>query len=465
MFFAHIYTPGLAHSSYVLGGERGCLVVDPARDIDRYLDQAKAWSKPIIGIIETHLHADFVSGHLELASRTGATIYAPKSAQCVFPHIALADGEEVTVDSFRIKMLETPGHTPEGAVFVVSDLSRGPEPCLALTGDTLLVGDVGRPDLFPDIKHDLARKLYRSIGRLAGLGDNVEVYPAHGMGSLCGRQLSAKLWTTLGTERLHNYALQIGTEDEFVTALLSGMPEAPDHFARCSEINRQGPRLLAELPQPKAVPPAEFWSLAEEGHVVVDTRDQLAYAGAHVPGSYALSLRGNFATFAGWVLPPDRPLLLVLENPSDLSAALTGLRRVGLDHVTGYLAGGMTAWANAGLPSHNLESIGVRELKQRHEAGALSIIDTRLRSEYDAGHIAGSVHIAAPDTRHEHPALGDDGAPLAVICNTGNRSVLAASLLRRRGLRQVINVIGGTTAWQAAGFALTAPAEGSGPHD
>lgn len=464
MHFAHIYTPGLAHTSYLIAGDRSCLVVDPARDVDRYLEQARAWDKPITGVIETHLHADFISGHLELRRLTGATIYAPAAARCRFEHVALEDGHEITVDSLRLQMLDTPGHTPEGAVFIVADLTRGAQPCLVFTGDTLLVGDVGRPDLFPDRQHQLARQLYASLKRLDPLGDHLEVYPAHGMGSLCGRQLSAKLWTTLGNERRHNYALRIGSEPEFVTAMLTDMPEAPDHFARCSAVNQVGPAIVADLPPPRALTPAEFWRLAQEGHLVVDTRDQLAVAGAHVPGSFAVSLRGNFATFAGWVVPPDRPLLLVLETPADLPAALTGLRRVGHDQVVGYLAGGMTAWAEAGLPAGHFESIGVVELKQRYDAGQVAIIDTRLRSEYQGGHVAGSAHVAAPDTRRDHPALLPDRT-LAILCNTGNRSILAASLLRRRGFQKVINVIGGTTAWRAAGYQLTPPAEGTTGHE
>lgn len=464
MFFSHIYTPGLAHSSYIIGGEESCIVVDPARDVDRYIKQARAWGKPIKAIIETHLHADFVSGHLELQKLTGAEIYAPRVANCEFPHTALADGEEFTHDSFKIKMIETPGHTPEGGVFVVADLTRGPEPCLVFTGDTLLIGDVGRPDLFPDIKDRLAKDLFASLRRIEDLGDSLEVYPAHGMGSLCGRQLSAKLWSSLGTERIHNYAMVIRSEDEFIQALLTGMPEAPDHFARCSEINRRGPAIVADLPAPRAIEPAEFWRLVKGGHVVVDTRDQLAFAGAHIQEAYALSLKGNYATFAGWVLPPDKPLLLVLEQTGDLDAALLGLRRVGLDRVEGYLAGGMTAWANEGLPADHLPSLAVPELKELYDAGEVAIIDTRLRSEYDRGHIEGSVHIAAPDVRHDHPALRQDQT-LAIVCNTGNRSVLAASLLRQRGFAHVANVIGGTTAWSKAGYALTNPAPGAVAHD
>jgi hydroxyacylglutathione hydrolase len=463
MYFAQIYTPGLAHSSYVLGGDRECLVVDPSRDVNRYIEQAKAWGKPITAIVETHLHADFISGHMDLQRLTGATIYAPAVARCQFDHVALNDGQEFVVDTFRLQILETPGHTPEGAVFVVADLTRGPEPCLVFTGDTLLVGDVGRPDLFPDIKEQLAHQLYRSIQRLMGLGDHLEVYPAHGMGSLCGRQLSAKLWSTLGVEKQHNYALRLSAKEEFVEALLTAMPEAPDHFARCSAINQTGPTVVADLPVPAALSPRDFWQLAQQGHLIVDTRDQLAIAGAHVPESFAVSLRGNYATFAGWVVPPDRPILLVLETPADLPAALLGLRRVGLDSVAGYLAGGMTAWANAGLPAGHFESIGVVELKQRHDAGELVIIDTRLRSEFDSGYVPGSAHVAAPDCRYDHPALRPDRT-LAVICNTGNRSVLAASLLRRRGFQRVINVIGGTTAWEAAGYPLTAPVAGGAVH-
>lgn len=458
MFFANVYTPGLAHSSYIMGGEGACVVVDPARDVSGYIEQAKRWDRPITAVILTHLHADFVAGHLELAQTTGAKIYAPAAANCVFEHHAVADGQEFTVDSFRFRMLLTPGHTPEGAVFVVSDLSRGPEPCLVFTGDTLLVGDVGRPDLFPDQKEQLAGDLYKSLGRLGDLPDRLEVYPAHGMGSLCGRQLSAKLWSTLGNERRHNYALRIAGAEEFATALLNEMPEAPDHFARCSEINRRGPTLIADLPEPAALEAAAFAEAVDDGHVVVDTRDQLAFAGAHVPGSFALSLQGNFATFAGWVLPPDRPLLLVLESAADLAPALKGLRRVGLDRVTGYLKGGMTAWVQSGRAAAQVKTITVPELKTEHDQGKLKIVDTRLYKEHLAGHIEGSVHIPAPDLRRAHPAL-DPGRSTAVICKTGNRSVLAASILKQRGFAAVANVVGGMTAWEAAGYPQVVPSE------
>lgn len=461
MNFAQQYTQGLAHCSYMMAGEKACLVIDPARDVDQYIAQARSWGKPITAILETHLHADFVSGHIELSRLTGATIYAPVTANCEYPHIALHDGEELVIDTFRIVTIQTPGHTPDGACYVVSDLTRGPEPCLVFTGDTLLIGDVGRPDLFPEQKEKLAEQLFLSLSKLEALGDNVEVYPAHGAGSLCGRALSAKLWSTMGNERLHNYALRFKSRDSFKEALLEGMPEAPDHFSRCSEINRRGPAPITELPRPKAIAPKEFAKLVASGnHSVVDVRDQLPFAGAHIRGAYALSLRGNFATFSGWVLPPDRPMLLVLDTDADLTPALAGLRRVGMDNVVGYLAGGMTAWANAGLDTLWLESISVPELNRRIGAGHVTVVDTRLRSEYDAGHISGALHIAAPDLRHDHPGIDRDDL-VAVLCSTGNRSVLGASLLLQRGFTRVANVVGGMTAWQSAGFPVEAPAEGA----
>ena len=452
MEFKQVYIPGLAHCSYVIGGRTSCIVVDPARDIHQYVEIAAALGLPITGIIETHLHADFVSGHLELASRTGATIYISDQAQASFEHCAVSDGEVIKHDTLLIKMIATPGHTPEGAVFLVSDLERGPEPAMVFTGDTLLIGDAGRPDLFPELKEQLAADLYWSLRKIEIIGDHVEVYPAHGAGSLCGKSLSSKLSSTIGTERMYNPALQLQPQENFTNTFLSGMLEAPDHFRRCSEINRQGPSLLAKLSQPIGYAPYEFLQLLESGHVVVDSRDQLPFAAAHIPGAYGLSLQGNFATFCGWVLPPDKPLLLVLESLDDLSRALQGLHSVGMDNVVGYLEGNMTAWAASGLKTARLESISTMELKERLDQDELILIDTRLQSEWDEMHIANSIHAPVHDVRTRYAEwMGDK--PAAFICNTGSRSLLAASLmLKYSGMINVINVIGGTDAWVNIGF-------------
>ena len=452
MEFKQIFTPGLSHCSYVIGGRNACIVVDPSREVTQYLEIAKSFRLPIKGIIETHLHADFVSGHIELAKITGAKIYISAKAKAEYEHYKISDQEEITFDKMRIKMIDTPGHTPESSVFIFSDLERGEKPALVFTGDTLLIGDAGRPDLFPDIKEELASKLYCSLQSIAKIGDHVEVYPAHGAGSLCGKVLSSKLSSTIGTERMYNAALQIHPEEEFVKSFLEGMPEAPDHFSRCSEINRKGAPATTSLPKPVAYKPKEFLKIAQSGSVIVDTRDQLPFGAAHIPGAYGLSLRGNFATFAGWVLPPDKPLLLVLETPGDASAALKGLHSVGLDNVIGYLDGGMNAYSQSGLKTSRLDSISVSELKERFDKNELLIVDTRLKSEYDAGHVENSIHAPAPDVRKRFSEFMGN-KPVAFICNTGNRSLLASSLmLNLSGKKDVINVIGGTSAWINLGF-------------
>ncbi len=452
MEFKQIYTPGLAQCSYVIGGKNACVVVDPMRDVKPYLDIAASFGLPIKGIIETHLNADFVSGHVELRELTGATIYITKQANAAFEHCAVRDEEEFVIDTLLFKMLDTPGHTPDCSVYVVSDLERGREPALAFTGDTLLVGDAGRPDLFPDIKEELASKLYKSLRRIEQLPDNIELYPAHGAGSLCGRALSSKLSSTIGTEKLHNPAILMHPENNFIKSFLEGMPEAPDHFSRCSEINRKGAPAVSKLPKPAGYAPEDFLKLSRSGYAVVDTRDQLAFASAHVPGAYGLSLKGNFATFSGWVLPPDKPLLLVLDSQNDLPAVLRALYNVGLDNVAGYLAGGMAAYAASGLETARIESISVTEARRRFETGEIYLVDTRLKSEWDTGHIQCTVHIPAPDVRKKYRDLMGN-KPVAFICNSGNRSLLASSLmLNLSGMKNVINVIGGTTAWIHLGY-------------
>ncbi len=455
MFFTQIFTPGLAHCSYVIGGKNECLVVDPARDVERYLEAAASFGLPITAVLETHLHADFVSGHLDLAQQTGARIYAPAAANCAFPHTAMQSGETFIFDTIAIQLLETPGHTPESSFFLVTDRERGNEPILAFSGDTLLVGDVGRPDLFPAQQNELAEKLYHSLHRIKELGDNVEIYPAHGMGSLCGRSLSAKLWTTMGTERRYNYALQLNTLEQFRKELLTGMPEVPDHFTRCSEINRLGPVPLGELAPPQPLHVREFARHLTEGAVIVDTRDYLSFAAAHIPGSFSVGLKGTFSTFAGWVIPPDRPLLLVNETEQEMPQVLTGLRRVGLDNVSGYLHGGMGEWINSGMETGHIEILNVSELQRLIKTtNSLVVLDNRLKKEWDEGHIKGTIHVPAPDVRHR-AAEWSTREPLVTLCNTSNRSILAASLLKQRGFEKVFNVIGGTTAWKAAAYPLT----------
>lgn len=453
MNLAQIYTPGLAQCSYVIGSGGKCVVVDPVRNIEPYLEQAKAFGMQIAGVLETHLHADFISGHMELAEKTGAKIYAPKIANCVFPHQALADGEEFTIENLRFQLIETPGHTPDSTVYVVTDLERGDEPVLVFTGDTLMVGDVGRPDLFPNKEEELAEKLFNSLKRLTVLPDHVEVYPAHGMGSLCGRALSAKLWSTIGTERRFNYALQHSTLEPFKKDLLTDMPAAPDHFARCSEINRKGPVLIQDMVKTEPYKAPDLAKALDNGYTVLDVRSYHSFAAVNIPGSYSISKYGNMATFAGWIIPPEAKLILVLEKEDDLREIKKSLYNVGLDHIAGYLEGAIESWVNAGLPVNSIETISVHQLRKWLENESPLVLDNRAKGEFEKGFIAGTTLAPTPDVRHRYKEWNAND-PVIVFCNTSNRAMTAASILKQKGFTRVINVLGGTNAWAAAGFPL-----------
>ncbi len=454
MHFAQIYTPGVAQCSYVIGSGKKCVVVDPVRNIEPYLEKAEEFNMEIAAVLETHLHADFVSGHMELAAKTGAQIYAPKVGNCTFPHHALEDEEEFTIENLRFKMLETPGHTPDCTVTVVTDLERGNEPVMVFTGDTLLVGDVGRPDLFPNREEELAEKLFNSIKRIKELPDHVEVYPAHGMGSLCGRALSAKLWSTIGIERKQNYALQHDDLEAFKEDLLTGMPAAPDHFARCTEINRQGPVLLRDTMKTDPLGPDDIAELIEkEGYSIVDVRNYQSFASAHIPGSFSISKYSNLPTFAGWIVPPEDKLILVMDHNDNLAAIKNSFYLVGLDNIAGYLEGFIESWINRGLPLDNIETMSVHKLRDLIDNYKVLALDTRALSEFEEAHIKETINVPTPDIRHRYTEW-DPEKPIIVFCNTGNRSMTAASLLKQRNFRRVFNVFGGTTAWSAAGYPM-----------
>jgi glyoxylase-like metal-dependent hydrolase (beta-lactamase superfamily II)/rhodanese-related sulfurtransferase len=458
MIIQPFFVNGLAHSSYLLGGAKTCAIIDPRRDVQVYLDTAKAMGLRITHILETHLHADFISGHMDLAEKTGAKIYAPKTGNCAFDHVALSEGGKFEIEDMELKIIETPGHTPEHIVYLVIDHSRGEEPAALFSGDTLFVGDVGRPDLFPDIAKELASKLFNSLQKLAKLSDFCEVYPAHGAGSLCGRAMSAKRTTTIGYEKKFNYAFQIKDVGKFIELLTTEMPEAPDHFSRCSDINRKGPALARNLPTLVSLDPLSFSKKTKEkSTVILDIRSYEAFGGHHIAGAYHIDFGGNFATFAGWVIPPDVNILLVAENGEQAAEAVVWLRRVGLDRATGYLDGGMYEWAKAGLPAEHVPQFSAEELSKRIIAGSkIGVVDVRAKREYMTGHIEGSINIPAPDLRKRHQGL-DTKAPIVVICNTGHRSSLGASILKQKGFKEVYNLAGGMTGYNAAGYGAECP--------
>lgn len=455
MLLKHFFLPKIAHSSYLLAGKKTCAVIDPRRDVDFYIDEARAQGVNITHILETHLHADFISGHMDLAEKTGARIYAPESAGCKFDHIPLREADEFEIEDMQIQVMEVPGHTPEHIAYVVIDKSRGKSPVGVFAGDVLFVGDVGRPDLFPDMADDLAGKLYHSLhGKLLELPDFCEVYPAHGAGSLCGRSMGAKWRSTIGYERRFNPALQIKDRQEFIRSLTTDMPPAPDHFSRCSDINRNGPQLISKLPPLAELRPDDFLArVHSQDTELLDVRSYAAFSGFHIPGSWHLDLNGNFPTFAGWVLPADKDIILVSDSFESGMEAVTWARRVGVDRITSILQGGMVAWATDGQKSDHIHLISTEKLYERINGGAdMVLVDTRAPAEFADSHIAGAVNIPAPELRTRHRELNPE-KPTYVICSTGNRSSLAASILKQHGFQEVYNVAGGMTGYSAAGHA------------
>ena len=459
MIIQPFFTKGIAHSSYLLGDLGSCAIVDPRRDIDIYIGAAKSLNMKITHILETHLHADFVSGHRDLAEKTGAEIYAPKSGECEFEHVGLSENDSFQIGNMVLSVFETPGHTPEHITYVVTNTARGKEPSCVFCGDTLFVGDVGRPDLFPGRAKELASSLFESLhSKLLTLPDFCEVYPAHGAGSLCGRAMGAKRSSTIGYEKLYNDALRIKDKDQFIESLTTNMPAAPDHFSRCSEINRKGPALIKSSYSLMPLDPLTFKSKIEtRSTVVLDIRSYEAFGGQHIPGAYHIDFGGNFATFAGWIIPPDKTILLVSESTKQAERAVIWLRRVGLDNTIGFLDGKMHVWVNAGLPTNHVNQLSAIELHNRITKGEEGIlVDVRAVSEFETRHIDGALNIPAPELRTRYKELDQD-RQITLICRSGHRSSLAASLLKQQGFKDVSSVAGGMSGYNAAGYIPECP--------
>ena len=451
MYFEQFYLGCLAHASYMLGSEGEAAVIDPQRDVDIYLKAADEQKLKIRHIFETHLHADFVSGHKELAARTGAKIYIGAKAGAAFPHIPLRDGFELQVGKIRIKALETPGHTPESTCLVITDEGKSPRPWAVLTGDTLFIGDVGRPDLSKTHSpQELAGMLYDSLhNKLLALSDDVLVYPAHGAGSLCGRNMRADRSSTIGTERLTNYALQIRSREEFIQQLTSNLPARPEYFLQDAEINREGAGALTDLPPLRALSPADLKSQMEHGVPALDVRPGDGFATGHVPGSINIALSGQFATWAGTVLGLDARPVLIADTEQQIEEARMRLARVGIEDVSGYLAGGLEEWKRAGFSVAEMPQLTVDELHSRLEDDGLRVLDVRREGEWQAGHLAHAEWWPLDKFKAALPQI-DKRAPLAVHCKSGYRSMIACSLLKHAGYENVTNVIGGFDAWQQA---------------
>jgi glyoxylase-like metal-dependent hydrolase (beta-lactamase superfamily II) len=455
VFFKQFYLGCLAQASYLIGSEGEAAVVDPRRDVDEYLGEAEAHGLRIRWVIETHLHADFVSGHRELAERTGAEVVFGARARAALPHRAVRDGEEIRLGRLRLRFLETPGHTPESICVVVLEDGEA-APALVLTGDTLFIGDVGRPDLAGGAEglgvRDMAGLLYDSLhGKLLPLPDEVLVYPAHGAGSLCGRNISSETVSTIGDQRRHNYALQPMPRERFVDMVTADLPEAPAYFPHDAALNREG---AAPLAARRLVPlaPEAVEAHLREGAVLLDVRDAAAYGAGHVPGALNVGLRGQFASWAGTLVDTGRPIVVAAEGEDEAGEALMRLARVGLENVAGHLAGGVEAWERSGRPVARLPQIAVDELRARlGSVPGLQVLDVRRAGEYAQGHVPGAVNVPLHLLEEESRRL-DRGRPTAVICAGGYRSSAAGSILQGRGFPDLANVVGGTSAWLAAGY-------------
>jgi hydroxyacylglutathione hydrolase len=457
MYFKQFYLACLAHASYLIGSQGEAVVVDPQRDVDEYLAEASAHGLRIKYVIETHLHADFVSGHQEIAARTGAQIVFGEKADVEFAHRAVRDGEEIGIGKVVLRFIETPGHTPEGICVLVTDTEAPDQPQKLLTGDTLFIGDVGRPDLAGGKGYTpqmMAKMMYESLhGKLLKLPDDVEVYPAHGAGSMCGRNMSKETSSTIGEQRKFNYALKPMSKEDFVTMMTADLPEAPVYFPRDAEINRSGARGLSELQPPTSLTPQQVLEFRDEGHVLLDVRSAADFGAAHVPGSMNIGLAGQFAMWAGSLIPLNAAIVVIADTGAQVDETVVRLARVGIENVKGYLDGGFQSWRAAGFPMEAIPQVSVAQLKEQMATGELQIVDVRRPTEYVNGHVPRALNapLATLD-KSLGPLPLDKDKLTAVICAGGYRSSAAASLLQKQGFSNLLNISGGTGAWINAGY-------------
>lgn len=471
MLLKRLYDEALAQAGYLIGcdvtGE--ALVVDPLRDVAPYLDAAKAEDLRITHVTETHIHADFVSGSRELAQLTGAVLhlsdeggpdwrygYAESAGAAPLKH-----GDRFHVGKVRVDVLHTPGHTPEHLAFLVTDTATADSPLGMLSGDFLFVSEVGRPDLLEraaghqGTMETSARALFRSVQSLRTLPDYLQIWPGHGAGSACGKSLGAMPQSTLGYERLTNWALRVESEESFVATVLAGQPEPPPYFAEMKRINRDGPRLLGARPRPAQLDLGRIDRLITAGVMVVDTRPADQFAGAHLPGTLNIPLNRAFTGWAGWLIPYDKDFGLLIDpaRPGAVDQAARELGLIGLDRIAGFGeidAAAIDRRRAAGIRPVSIRSLTVAQVADQVRQSGTTLLDVRSRAEWDAGHVPGAVHVPLGELAQRQAEVPTSGT-VVVHCQTGSRAAIAASLLQRLGKTNVVKMEGGYSGWQAAG--------------
>lgn len=461
MYLEQFFIEGLGCASYLVGCEGAGVgaVIDPDRDVQKYLDAAQAHGLQITHIIETHLHADHVSGNTELAEHTGADIYVHSASGAEFEHKVVNHDDVIKLGNVRLIVKHTPGHTPDSITLLVEDTTRADSPWMALTGDTLFVGDVGRPDLVGiEAARELAGHMHTTINdQLLPLEDGVMVYPGHGAGSLCGKSIGAVRSSTIGFERHHNPALAPREHEEFVEYATSDLPEQPGNHKRIKQTNRRGPRPLGEV-LARPLPVHSAVDHFRQGAALLDLRDKMTYKKAHIPGSVHLDLDNQLSNRIGFVLSPEAPIILMLDDVADYRRVVYALARIGYDRVLGYFSDSLDTWKAMGLPvtSGDVKDIDVRELSDLLKNGNGDhpmVIDVREAWEYAQGHVPGATLISLGELSQRVDKL-DTEKPVAVICATGGRSQSAAALLGQKGFNTIYNVVGGTMHWMQQGLPL-----------
>ena len=478
MYFERFYDTKLAQASYLIGcqatGES--VVVDPNRDVAQYVAAAAAERLRITHVTETHIHADFVSGARELAALAGARLLLSDEGGADWRYAfagesgatLLHDGDTFMVGNVELRVLHTPGHTPEHVSFLVTDTPAAAGPWGVLTGDFVFVGDVGRPDLLEKAAGQAgtmeaaARTLFRSLARFRALPDHLQLWPGHGAGSACGKALGAMPSTTVGYEKVANWGLATTDEGDFVRMVLAGQPEPPRYFAQMKRINKEGPRILGAAAPATRVPAAALGRALGERATVVDTRPAKAFAAGHVAGTINIPLNGSFTTWAGWLVPYDRPLYLIVDDAARAAEAIRDLAMIGLDDVAGlFTADAIDEWRAAGHALERVEQATPGEVAAMVERGEAYVVDVRGRAEWEGGHLPGAPNVPLGYLDERLGELPTDRA-IVVQCQGGGRSSIAASLLQARGVERVINLAGGITGWREAGLSVTPP---SAPDD